>query len=231
MNITDESLYWKGQFYCRNFGIESCGISVSVGCEPTFAVMTQTYCFDLESEARAIVSLLQYVNQQIPSITEFHFKDESYIDCDVRPIPLHYFSIAFNGKTWFENRFQAKPTNNTAYRERIQTLLFSTSKMDFLQFCSIAAPPQAIILELEQYYEKADTIGCFFNSIPEQDRYRLVRDWLYMFMSHFLRDVVETTDWIIQIPIILSTDFESPTGKISFYNPIRNLFMVSPEDV
>jgi hypothetical protein len=71
--------------------------------------------------------------------------------------------------------------------------------MDFEQFLAIATPTIEQILELKQYYEKADTYHQFFSSIPQKRRCPLVRNWIHTFMAHVLKDIFQHTDWFIDI--------------------------------
>jgi hypothetical protein len=187
-----------------------------------------------------IKTLLHYIHQQIPTITEINFEDKSNIECateseiqkkgsrfrkkgtNVYPIPLYYFSIAFNGETWYEKQFNArqKDTNKHAkYKEQINNLLHSDIKSNtsFLQFLEISKPPIEIVDELEKYYNKSVTFGKFFQSMPKKDRCRLVRDWISIFMSYHLKDVFENTDWIIELPITSNTGGDGGRKKTRKY--------------
>lgn len=172
-----------------------------------------------------IKTLLKHIHKTLPMIKEIYFEDKSSIECateieierkgsrfrkrgtNVYPIPLYYFSIAFNGVTWYEKYFQARQKDETKhrlYRETIQELLYSKehkTNTSFLQFLEIAQPPIEVVDELKQYYENADTINKFFQSIPKMDRCRLVREWIYTFMSYHLKDVFTNMDWIIPLPL------------------------------
>ena len=182
-----------------------------------------------------IKTLLKYVHKKIPTITEVLFEDKSHIECaseyevlkkdsrfrkkgtHIYPIPLYYFSIAFNGKTWYEKQFHARQqdiTKQAAYREKINELLDSEevkTTTSFLQFLEIAQPPMELVDELERYYNSSKTFGTFFQSIPKNDRCRLVRYWIASFMSYHLKDVFGNNDWIIELPVV--NDFL--TGGVS----------------
>lgn len=186
-----------------------------------------------------INTLLHHIQQQIPTITEIHFEDKSSIECateeskkafrnqkrgtNVYPVPLYYFSIAFNGVTWYEKQFKARlkdMSKHTKYRAQIDYLLNSKLKTDtsFLTFLEISKPPIEIMDELEQHYNKSDTYGEFFQSMPKKDRCRLVRDWISTFMTHHLKDF-ENTGWIIELPIALrggkkTRKYYCPKGRI-----------------
>jgi len=174
-----------------------------------------------------IKTLLRHIHKKLPTLTEVKFEDKSNIECatdyeiqtkssrnkkkgtHVYPIPLYYFSIAFNGETWYEKHLNAKQKNvnkHSKYREKIKYLLYSEevkTKTSFLQFLEISQPPLSIVDELENYYKKSSTFSEFFQSMPKKDRCRLVRDWISIFMSYHLNDVFENSDWIIDLPITL----------------------------
>ena len=173
-----------------------------------------------------IKTLLKHVHEKMPTITEVHFEDKSHIECaseyeiqkkdskfrkkgtHIYPIPLYYFSISFNGKTWYEKHFKAKQQNiskHAAYREKINELLHSEHvKMatSYLQFLETAQPPMEIVDELEHYFNSSKTFETFFQSIPKKDRCRLVRDWISVFMSFHLKDVFDNNDWIMDLPLV-----------------------------
>jgi hypothetical protein len=176
-------------------------------------------------------TLLNHIHKQIPTITEVELEDKSNIECateneiktkssrfqkrgsKVIPIPLYYFSIAFNGKTWYEKYFDArlKDTNKyVIYREKVQQLLYSQelkTNTSFIRFLELAKPPKQVVDQLKKYYNESDTFGDFFQSMPMSDRCNLVRDWIYKFMTYHLKDVFTNADWIIKLPISL------PIGK------------------
>jgi hypothetical protein len=116
---------------------------------------------------------------------------------------LYYFSIAFNGVTWYEKHFNAYQQNETiqkAYRARVKELLYNeTMKPSFLDFLRIAQPPMKYEEELKELYEKTTTYKDFFNSIPKEERCRLTREWLPTFMEHYLKGVFNNKNWVIDV--------------------------------
>jgi len=179
-----------------------------------------------EGSIKMIKALFQYIHLQLPTITEVNFEDKSNIECateyeiqkkgsrfrkkgtNVNPVPLYYFSIAFNGETWYEKHFNARQKDKNKhdkYREKINDLLHSTqfkTNISFIEFLKIARPPMETTDELETYYINSNTFGNFFQSIPKKDRCRLVRDWISNFMEHHLSNLFSNTGWIIELPII-----------------------------
>jgi hypothetical protein len=180
-----------------------------------------------EGSIKMIKTLFQYIHLQLPTITEVNFEDKSNIECateyeiqkkgsrfrkkgtNVNPVPLYYFSIAFNGETWYEKHFNARQKDKNKhdkYREKINDLLHSTqfkTNTSFIEFLKIARPPMETTDELETYYINSNTFGNFFQSIPKKDRCRLVRDWISNFMEHHLSNLFSNTGWIIELPIII----------------------------
>ena len=226
-----------------------------------------------------IKTLLKYIQEKIPSIKEFHFEDKSAIESasqeeieikksknmkkgtNIIPIPLYYLSIAFNGITWYEKYFNAKmkdPNKHKLYREKVNTLLYNeeikknTSFIEFLEY-SISSPFKHEN-DLKPYYNKSNTFGDFFQSIPPPDRIRLVRDWIEKFMLYHLENVFSNKNWIIEVPIksyieesIIqeNTSNEKKGGKKSkrrtkkYYcpngrillNPVIKGLILGPEDI
>jgi hypothetical protein len=208
-----------------------------------------------------IKTLLQHIKKELPTINVIHFEDKSNIECanneeknkksktikkgtHVFPIPLYFFSIAFNRVTWYEKHFsarQSEPIKHEKYREKIDLLLNSEeykSNISFENFYKALTIPVKIIEELETYYNNAKTIGKFFQSIPKNDRCRLTRDWIQSFMQKELKNFFSNIDWVIPLPVIESVSggkrktqkYYSPKGKISYCYTQKNIG-VNPEDI
>jgi hypothetical protein len=200
-----------------------------------------------------IKTLLEYVHKKIPTITEVYFEDESNIEIqkssedrenriNTYSIPLYYFSIAFNGVTWYEEQFNARQKDESKhiqYRENIKNLLYlknEKSNTTFIQFLQIVQPPNDIMDELLKYYNNSTTFGDFFTSIPKIDRCRLVGDWISRFMKYYLNDVFSNTDWIIELPVttrgenINTQKYYCPYGLI-FHNRKYTDLGVDVDDV
>jgi len=172
-----------------------------------------------EGTVTMIKTLLRYIHKQLPSITEFVFEDKSTIECGTEeekyrkrhrkrgtyatPLVLYYFSIAFNGITWYEKHFKAYQQDekmHESYKERVKELLTNESmKPDFNEFLRIAQPPTKYLEDLKTFYEKSSTYGEFFKSMPRDDRCQLVREWLPSFMEYYLQGVFKNTDWVIDV--------------------------------
>jgi len=167
-----------------------------------------------------IKTLLRHVNNVLPTITKFEFEDISKIECATKeeleskqykyrkegthaiPVSLYYFSIAFNGITWYEKHFNAyykSKDDYKIYREKVEMFLTNEKMMPFHIFIRIANPSEKIKEELKVFYEKANSYGEFFQSIPYEDRCRLVRGWITSFMEDRLKGIFFNNDWIIDI--------------------------------
>ena len=197
-------------------------------------------------------ALFQYVREKIPSITEIRLDDNTNFEStenskldqmDVNrftiPISFYYFSIAFNGKTWYEYHFGARlqnPEKHEAYRKKVDWFLHSKelkSSMEYTKFLNISScyflqknfrstleieNPFETIDKLEPYYNdpSAVTFGDFFQLIPKQDRCSLVGGWIYMVMRHFFDDVFSNRDWVIDIPMVTN---DVKTNDEPYYCP------------
>ena len=239
--ITDNTLLYGGQIYSRNFKIGSIGaecVDISISYKdnsPTNASILPNYP-DYSNEiqfdrghcyAAMVRALLSHIHTQIPTITEVEFDDQSNIECEEDDNPtilLYYFSIAFNGETWYEKHFNARQKDSnkhSEYKTRINTMLNepeTKSAIPFLKFLQMTAPPSEIVEELRGYYERAETFGSFFQSIPKEDRCRLVRDWIGVFVSSQLKGVFNNSDWIIDIPTLINGGGKRNTRK-RYYCP------------
>ena len=186
-----------------------------------------------EGSVLMIKELLRHINKQIPEITTFTFEDYSKLECGTEeektakddrvvgthayPVSLFYFSIAFNGITWYEKHFHATlrtPEQYRSYREGIKRICGTKeSKMSFDQFLSIATPTREQIEELQPYYEKADTYYQFFSSIPFERRCPLVRNWIHVFMAHILQGIFQHTDWMMDVTTMDTPPISMGGGK------------------
>lgn len=268
--IIDNTLTYNDKIYSRNckiFGNVSYSVTISIRYNNSDeAVSAHIYHNDndpeydmdinLETEEFTnimIKTILEYVHKKIPTITEVYFEDESNIEIqkssehskkriNIYSIPLYYFSIAFNGVTWYEEHFNARQkdkSKHNQYRENIKTLLYlknEKSNTTFIQFLQIVQPSNDIMDELCKYYNNSTTFGDFFTSIPKMDRCRLVGDWISRFMKYYLKDVFSNTDWIIELPVttrggnINTRKYYCPTSQI-FHNRKYTDLGVGVDDV
>ena len=193
-------------------------------------LLSDTECsFDrpLEKGSGAIImikTLLNYVYTQLPTLTHIKFDDKSNIECAneeelkkgsrfrkkgtyVKPMPLYYFSILFNGETWYEKHFNAKQKDEVRhqqYRKKVTEFLHSPefkTNMKFDRFVSLFDKREEEMTELYQYYNNANNFNDFFQSIPKPHRCRLVGPWIEQFMKFILKDVFYNENWIIQFPL------------------------------
>lgn len=224
----------------------------------------------LEKGSGAIImikTLLNYVYSQIPTLTHIKFDDKSSIECAteeevkkgsrfrkkgtyVKPMPLYYFSILFNGQTWYEKYFNAQQKDQVRhqqYRTKVTEFLHSPefkTNLHFDRFVSLFDKREEEMTELYQYYNNAHTFHDFFQSIPKQHRCRLVGPWIEKFMKFILKDVFYNENWIIHFPLTLSggnnnkirnknnktKKYYCPKGIISNHFQTKNICL-SPEDI
>lgn len=164
-----------------------------------------------EGTKEMVVCMLYYIRYHYPTLPFVHFDDMSNIECATedeikkdrrivkKPFPLYYFSIAFNGMTWYEKQFRARlrdPAKYKAYRERVDATLntflpLNISEIDFI--------PNSIMDELQPYFSPNKTFKQFFKSIPQKDRCRLMGPWLKEWMNDKLFGVFSNEDWVIPL--------------------------------
>jgi len=171
-----------------------------------------------EGSIAIIKTLLRHVNSVIPTITLFEFEDMSNIECGTEeekhrkrhrkrgtyavPTALYYFSIAFNGITWYEKHFNAyykSQTEHAKYRTKVEKFLTEEKMLPFDDFLRIAQPSEKIKDELELLYKEASSYKVFFDSIPHDDKCRLVRDWIASFMENRLNNIFFNKGWVIDV--------------------------------
>lgn len=257
--IIDTILFARGEIYGRNIKIGGINyadcINVSICYNDDQPV--SAYIPDYHEECSIDVPLdrgsgsiimikavLDYIHKNLPTITEVSFEDMSNIECanEAEPIPLSYFSIAFNGETWYEKNFNARQKDlnkHSMYRAKINDLLYSEKtkqELSFMTFIKHAQPPVVIIDELEKHYTNTSTLGDFFNSIPKTDRCRLVRDWIETFMNYHLSDVFDNKNWIIELSNEIKYNggnsrrkYYCPKGRISRNRTYKNLGICQTE--
>ena len=185
-----------------------------------------------------------YVHVQMPTLSHINFDDKTHIEYAAEDaIPLYYFSIVFNGQTWYEKYFNAKqnnPDRHERYRKRVAEFLYDheyKTHIKFDRFVSLFNKREEEMVELVEYYNHANNFNDFFQSIPEQDRCRLVGPWIQQFMKYILNDVFYSEDWIIHFPLENS---EGTNETRKYYYPedmnITNNFQsknicLSPDDI
>jgi len=262
--IIDNTLFSrdKTEIYGRNFKIggsyQDC-VNISVIYEnnkPVYASMPSTlsdperlFFRPLDTGGGTIImtkTLLQYVYTQLPTLTHINFDDKSNIVCatkeELKPMPLYYFSILFNGQTWYEKFFNAKQKDEVRhqqYRTRVTEILYSPefkTNIPFDRFVVLFDKREEEMTELHQYYNNANTFNDFVQSIPKPDRCRLVGPWIKQFMKFILNDVFSNYNWVIHLPLEMSegnnqsSKYYCPNGIIINNFQSQNI-CISPEDV
>ena len=204
----------------------------------------------LEKYGGAIImikTLLHYVYTQLPTLTHIKFEDKSNIEYVTEEaanvsMPLYYFSILFNGQTWYEKYFNAKQQDEVRhqqYRTRVDEFLYSPeykTNMCFDKFVSLFDKREEDMTELYQYYNNANNFNEFFQAIPKQHRCRLVGSWVEQFMKFILKDVFYNENWIIHLPFEMSKinnktqKYYCPKGMITNNFQSKNI-CISLEDI
>ena len=173
---------------------------------------------------RMIKAAIRYAYNDVPSLPIFEFEDNSHIDCvpknmlespprkPIKPLNLAFFSIAYNGSTWYELRFNATMSNTEKYAEYKERLSFLTdplAKLPFIEFLhSIAISMDSVeqISYLEPLYISTNTYRDFLKAIPKDKRCDILAPWLHTFMKHYIGDVFSHTGWQIDVRTM---DFKS----------------------
>lgn len=188
-----------------------------------------------------IKTLLNYVHKELPSIREVGFEDKSQIECATEdekkskrtrfqkkhsltiPSPLYYFSIAFNGKTWYEKHLNAVMKNQQEYqqfRTSIDNMLNSPdfkSNITYRMFVEKTSMQPNLDSVIRPLFENSTTFSDFFNSMPKEKRCEYIRGWITKFMETFLNHTFKNEGWIIPIPI--DTQHGGKKSKKTYYLP------------
>jgi hypothetical protein len=166
-------------------------------------------------------TLLRYSYNKIPEISTFEFDDMSHIDCipkdmskspprpSSKPLSLSYLSIAYNSKTWYEEKFNAIMTDHITYknyRDKITFLEMEDKKPSFIDFLQIAQPPKEQYEYLESIYNTSKTYRDFFNKIPKSKRCDILLPWLVHFLNHYLKGIFSTNGWEINVKTMNSME-------------------------
>ena len=163
-----------------------------------------------------IKTAIRYAYKDVPELPIFTFDDMSHIDCVVKDITqspprkpskklsLSYFSIAYNGMTWYESRFNAKMIDPIRYSEYKKSLDFLTDpsvKLPFERFLEIAQPSLEQIAMIEPIYNSNNisTYRQFFQGIPSIQRCDTLYLWLPSFMKHYIGHTFSEYGWKIDI--------------------------------
>lgn len=161
-----------------------------------------------------IKTAIRYAYNDVPKLPIFTFDDMSHIDCiakDLTTSPprkpskkvnLSYFSIAYNGMTWYEARFNAKMIDDEAYNNYKKSLEFlrdPKAKLSFERFLEIAQPSSEQIAILEPIYVRTITYRQMFEEIPEAIRCDTLYMWISSFMKHYIGHIFSEKGWKIDV--------------------------------
>lgn len=162
-----------------------------------------------------IKTAIRYAYNDVKSLTNFEFEDNSNIDCtdltespprkNAKPLNLAYFYIVYHGMTWYEARFNAEMIDKAKYKiykEKLKFLTDPSEKVSFKRFTEIIGSnfdSADSVLYLEKLYNNANTYRGFFESIPKSKRCDILYPWLNSFMEHYLDSIYSHTGWFINI--------------------------------
>lgn len=200
-------------------GIPTSGKLVTAMYDPECTVKNTQYLKQGGGSEIMIKTLMNFVYSQEPTIKIYYFEDDSRIECGTKeeqeqkkkrkrgthavPVDLFYFSIAFNGCTWYEKYFNACHTKSDIhkrYRERVEWFRNNPdAKPTFNKFISIGKINKDIGIELEKYYNSSTTYKDFFESIPKDKRCPLVRTWISTLVAHYMKDYFFQSDWMMDV--------------------------------
>jgi hypothetical protein len=256
--IIDNTLFSRDntQIYSRNFkivGTYPYYINVSVIYENNKPADARMYILlgeSLNTAISRIKTILNYVYSQLPTLTQIKFDDKTYMLCAAcKPISLCHFSMAFNCQTWYEKYFNAKLNDDVKYqqyRTEVSEFLYSTefkTKMPFDRFVSLIDKREEEMTEIYGYYSDANTFNDFFQSIPKQQRCRLVGSWIERFMKIILNNAFSNEDWVIPFPLEMNggitttgnknkktRKYYCPKGIITNNFPSKNI-CISPDEL
>jgi hypothetical protein len=136
----------------------------------------------------AMKGLIGQAYSEVKSLNIFEFEDDiHFVQKEAKcPSRLAFFYLAYYGKTWYEDRFNAKmidPEKYKIFRQSLQFLTDPTQKPPFADFLKIIGRES---LDLETEYNNSETYREFFEKIPESARYDSIHMWLNTFMEHYI---------------------------------------------
>lgn len=142
----------------------------------------------------AIKALIRHAYNDVKSLNIFEFEDDIHFvqmpGLTKNHPRLAYFYLAYYGKTWYEDRFNAKmsdPEKYQRFRESLNFLTDPKQKLPFIEFVKITEIESLDqILFLETDYNNSETYREFFEKIPESARYDSIHIWLNAFMEHYI---------------------------------------------
>ena len=161
-----------------------------------------------------IKTAMRYAYNDVPTLSIFTFDDMSHIDCVAKDLTrspprkpskkvnLSHFSIAYNGMTWYEARFNAKMIDDEAYTKYKKSLEFLTdpkAKLPFERFLEISQPSLEQIAILEPIYSRSATYRQMFEEIPDAIRCDTLYMWISSFMKHYIGHTFSEKGWKIDI--------------------------------
>jgi hypothetical protein len=196
-------------------------------------------------------ALLNHLHEKLPELKHVLFEDMSNIECAtdkqkssrsrtmnpdslIHPIPLYYFSMAFNGKTWYEQHFNARMFDERAhqqYRTNLNVLLASKPLWTdilgiFSQNKGQTIPSDNILTPLTSVFEESPTLGDFFQKIPKDLRCQHAKEWIVLFIETYMGPFFSHDNWIIELPLMRTfSGGNKHTKRNKYYCPNKIGFM------
>jgi hypothetical protein len=172
-----------------------------------------------------IKASLQFIHTIIPEIKTFTFSDMSKVDCKkeeqigglprrlIMPMPLNVLYIALNGKTWYEQHFNARLNNkelHSTYRKAIKFLYSPVAKKsltwDQMRWNFEIVNDYVDILG--KLYDDSRTFNEFFNAIPKDIQCKALFGWLEPFIDNWIGETYRTKEWVININNMIHVPIE-----------------------
>jgi hypothetical protein len=154
-----------------------------------------------------ILSALRFVVEKFQYVKEFHFTDDSKIECKKNKyISLMYYYLAKYGQTWYQVKLKALPVENGVI-DKINTFesyMTSIKTMDFKEFFrkfvidNCMTPKQILVHKtvLEEFYNNSNTYREFVINVDKAFPKRCIV--FYKWLDKFVLDkckVYAETKW------------------------------------
>jgi hypothetical protein len=145
---------------------------------------------------------LAYVKSKYSNAVPYiEFSDESFIPCkNGRKLSLAQLYLVKYGKTWYEAKFRARPTQpfQDMYKECVDRLQSYVRSKPYTYSSVVSIAKQEVKQELQPIYEQSENIVTFVKRILEDPLYdcSVLFDWLPMIVSSYIPQLTNFT-WMI----------------------------------
>lgn len=164
---------------------------------------------------------LQFINYLYPSVKQFQFTDNSNIECGVKksdtpprkmviPLSLAFLYIAKYGKSWYEEKFNARHIDLGVYEKfrEATKILFQPKTMNYQDFENENYLTKEQKEVLKPLYERSVTWNEFFKSVPYDDNCKMFVSWMPFFVKKLINYTFIDGDWVIDIDTMPKTDLK-----------------------